>query len=516
MRRYRARKRAQGAAAALPDVPATGSAQADKLATWAREALVVPPGHPAAGEPMALPAFAVDWLAGALGAREALLSMARKNAKSAICAVAALGYLVGPLRTVGWRGAVASLSKEKANELRAQVEAIALASKLDGLKFRRSPYPGKVFSETGQLEILSADRSAGHASSFDLVIADELGLFPARARELMAGLRSSLSAKDGRLWAISVQGDSELLQEMIGRSRLPGTHVQVYAAADGCDLADKRAWEAANPGLGTIKSSAYMADAARRAAATPADQAEYRAYDLNQRLDPEAQTIVTLADWLACQVPELPAPDGPCYLGVDLGGARSMTAAVAMWANGRTQCWGAFPELPALKARGRADGCAGAYETMHAQSQLRIYGHRTTDVGAFLASVFDEIGGTVAALGCDRYRHSELQEALFQAGIRVNVQLRGTGAGAKADGAYDVRSFQRYVARRELAAVPCKMWHLGLRNAVLRFDAAGNPALDKAGPHRRMDVVSAAVIAAGLRRKFAPVHGRPLQVSVVG
>ena len=92
-----------------------------------------------------------------------------ENAKSAICAVLALGYLVGPLRRPGWRGAVASLSKEKAAELRNQIESIALASNLEGLRFRRAPYPGRVESETGALEILSSDRGAGHSSSFDLV-----------------------------------------------------------------------------------------------------------------------------------------------------------------------------------------------------------------------------------------------------------------------------------------------------------------------------------------------------------
>ena len=56
-------------------------------------------------------------------AHESALSTARKNSKSAICAVLALGYLVGPLRRPGWRGCVASVSKEKANELRRQVAA---------------------------------------------------------------------------------------------------------------------------------------------------------------------------------------------------------------------------------------------------------------------------------------------------------------------------------------------------------------------------------------------------------
>ena len=80
-----------------------------------------------------------------------------------------LGFLVGPLRRPGWRGAVASLDKGKANELRKQVEQVAEASGLD-VKVRRSPYPGVIESASGSLDTLSADRHAGHASGYDLVM----------------------------------------------------------------------------------------------------------------------------------------------------------------------------------------------------------------------------------------------------------------------------------------------------------------------------------------------------------
>ena len=64
---------------------------------------------------MTLPDFAVDWLRASWSSHESALSTARKNAKSAIAAVLALGYLCGPLRRPGWRGAIASsLDKEKA------------------------------------------------------------------------------------------------------------------------------------------------------------------------------------------------------------------------------------------------------------------------------------------------------------------------------------------------------------------------------------------------------------------
>ena len=192
-RRYRARQREAKRSAQVLAFPVPAD-PVGELVTWSREVLRVPVGHPLAGRPMELPPFAVDFLRAGWIAHESALAIARKSAKSAVCAVLALGHLVGPLRQPGWRGAVASVSKEKAAELRGQIEAIALASGLDGLRFVRAPCPGRVVSDTGALEVLSSDRTAGHSSSFDLVIVDETGLMPERSRDLLAGLRSSVSA----------------------------------------------------------------------------------------------------------------------------------------------------------------------------------------------------------------------------------------------------------------------------------------------------------------------------------
>ena len=136
LRAYRARRKAEAAyrldAPTPPVVAVVDHADpVGALAEWSRTTLIVPPGHPRAGEPMALADFAVNWLMASWDAHESALSTARKNAKSAIAAIVCLGYLCGPLRRIGWRGAIASISKEKANELRRQVKEIAEASNLD-------------------------------------------------------------------------------------------------------------------------------------------------------------------------------------------------------------------------------------------------------------------------------------------------------------------------------------------------------------------------------------------------
>ena len=494
-RRHRAKKRAAAAPTAVvafPAPPALSSDPVGELAAWAAATLRVPPGHPLAGQPMALQPFAVDFLRASWGAHESALTMARKNSKSAICAILALGHLAGPLRTPGWRGAVASINKEKAGELRNQVAAIAEASGLD-ITVRRSPYPGAIISPTGILETLSADRTAGHASSFDLVVIDETGLMPERARELLAGLRSSVSAKGGRVIHISVKGDSPLFAEVLSN---PATVKRIFAAPDGCTLDDEAAWAAANPGLGTIKMTSYMEAEVERIRGAPHDEPSFRAYDLNQALSPTREMICSPDDLRACFVAELPPRDGPCFLGFDFGEAVSSTAAAAVWpTTGRVETWMAFGDIPALAERARRD--SAPYVAMKARGELRTYPGRIVRPDIFLSDLQTDLAETrVAAAGADSYKDSEIKDFFDRAAVRWPIDFRRVGAGK--DGGRDVRAFQRLVLQKKLALSENLSLVSAISKSTLRRDGNGNPGLDRATGRGRIDVLSAAVIACGL------------------
>ena len=146
---------------------------AKAIARYAQRVLRVPPGHKRAGQPMTLPKYGRAFLDDALkpSTREALLAVSRKNAKSACVAAVLTAYLDvnGPFRVEGFRAGVLSVSRSKAYELIAQIEAISVASGIDhhrtlrpnGLRFYRTPAPGRVVSPAGTVEIESADRGAG-------------------------------------------------------------------------------------------------------------------------------------------------------------------------------------------------------------------------------------------------------------------------------------------------------------------------------------------------------------------
>ena len=519
--RRRARLRAQRKAATAAAVPPPGKWPKDPaaaVARWSRRALVTPAGHPRAGKPLVLPPYGVQFLRDALAHRESLLCIGRKNAKSAIVAVLLLAHLVGPLRRAGWRAGVGSISKEKAGELKTQMEQIAEASGLAGLKFYRSPAPGRVVGPSGSVDILSADRASGHASGFDLAIVDEIGLLAERDRAFVAGLRSSISARDGRFLSLSIHGDGPFVPEILKRQGDPSLAIHHYAAPDGCALDDEDGWAAANPGIAAgIKSLAYMRDEARRVLASPADQNHFRAHELNQAVTVSAEAVVNVSDWLAVTVSDraaLPPRKGAAVVGFDLGGSCSMTAAVAIWpATGRMETWAAFPGTPTLHDRGMADAVGDLYLQMSQRAELRTYPGRVTDVAAFLRDVARDVGA-VRAAGADRYRRAEALQALEAAGVRWRMQWRGTGASATADGSHDVRSFQRTILGRKVRAVESLLMAAALKEATIRTDAGGNPALDKQRSHGRIDVVQAAVIAASLAETM-PAPGR-VRLHIVG
>ena len=493
----------------LPPVATRNHAAA--LFKWCGEKLVVPPGHPASGDPFVIPGYGQRFLRDVLrpGVSEGLICLGRKNAKSAIVAAYVLARLVGPIRVRGYRAGVCSLSREKSTELKLQIEAIAEASGLHGLKFRRSP-AHITGPDGGRADFLTADAHAGAASGFTDSVADELGLFSERDRELVNSMRSAVSARQGRFIALSVHGDSPFIPEIMARKNDPGVIVHHYAAKEGCALDDRRAWHAANPGLRVgIKSLAYMESEARRVLQTPSDEASFRAFDLNLPQSPSVEMLCPVAEMRACFVkPEaLPARSGPCFIGLDIGEATSGTAAVAVWPeNGRTETWLAFGDTPSLKDRGRRDNAD--YAAMVARGELRTYPGRIVPPAEFLGDLLADLeGAEVELAAADSYRDSELKDFGDRAGIPWEIQYRRVGAGK--DGGRDVRSFQRLVNSKRLALLENLSLVTAISKAAIRRDGNGNPGLSKASSNGRIDVLSAAIIAAGLAESHFDRAARP-------
>ena len=503
MRSWRARQKAR-AAPPVELIPKPRSDPGRAIAEWSAACLKIPPGHSNAGKPLILPDYLVAFIEDIFKHRESLLCIARKNAKSSAVATVLLSALRGPTRTDGFRAGVVSVSAEKSRELQQLMEGIASASGLSGLRFLKSPQ-ARAVGPVGSVDFHAAEKTAGAASGYDMAVVDELGLLKERDRDLVNGMRSSVSAKDGRFVSLSIRGDGPFIPEILARRGDPDLAVHLYESDPKKPLDSESNWRASNPGLGTIKSLDYMKRESRRVLATPADESSFRAQDLNQAISASRAMIVGLGDYLACVTDKLPSRTKRAVVGFDLGGSSSMTAASVMFlpdeAGGpvRLEVWGAFPDEPDLKARSKAD--SEDYGVMVDRGELQLYAGRVTPVAQFLQDLAVRLDGVhVFAVGADRYRKAEALQAIDSAGVRWPIFWRGQGASATADGSHDVRAFQKLVLSGRLRLAESLLMASAIKASTIRFDPLGNPSLHKAGG--RIDALSAAVIAAGLAEQL--------------
>ena len=243
-------------------------------------------------------------------------------------------------------------------------------------------------------------------------------------------MHAALSGRDGKFVCLSVLGYGPMFRELI-ESNADDTYVQLHQADEDADIEDESQWHEANPGLRDgIKSLAYMRHEARRAVASPNNINDFKAYHLNLPANPARQPICTPDDWKACLVEELPEPSRtPVVIGLDLGGATSMTAAcIYDPATYRTETYATFPGDD-LRERGRADSVGDTYLHMQRRGELTTQPSRkAVDIQEFLADLRDRVATRrVACLVVDRYRYAELQDAAARVGITVPIVPRGMG-----------------------------------------------------------------------------------------
>ena len=498
-------KRRDIAKASLPagiDYPPVPEDDAEALIAWAEKVLIVPPGHFSEGGAFKIPDYGARFIRDCLapGCKDGLICMARKQGKTAITAVIVLYFLVGPGRRRGWRCGIASTSRLTAGELRSQIEAIAVSSGLKGIRFWKRSSPA-ITTDGGSVDVLSADRNSGAASGYDLVIVDELGLLQEKDRGLINSLRASLAAKEGRFLALSIFGSGPHVPEFIARKDHTGVCVHLYQPPLDSKITDEAAWRAGNPGLGSIKSLSHMRAALKRVLSSVGDQSFFRAEEMNLPGRPSAEMICNVDDWTRCTVPpsQLPERSGKCWIGYDAGGSLSLSAVCVWFENNRVEFHAALPAIPNMADRGVADGCGSLYSQAVERGELTTYSGRVLPSRDFLASVVNGLADCEIMGGCsDRYRRSETLQLIedADAGIDFDWQFVPMGCGER--GSFDVRSFQNMVLRGEIRTAPNLLFASGLSSAIIRRDGNSNPGLDRSGK-ARIDLISAAVLAAGLR-----------------
>ena len=136
--------------------------------------------------------------------------------------------------------------------------------------------------------------------------------------------------------------------------------------------------------LGTLKAESYMQASSAQAIGDSTAEPRFRAHDLNQAISDETDMLVQVGEWQACVKAEMPAKSGAVYVGIDIGGARAMTAGVLYWPDtGRMESICAFPAVPGLAERGEKDRVGSLYVDMAERGELVALGGELVDLPSF-------------------------------------------------------------------------------------------------------------------------------------
>jgi phage terminase large subunit-like protein len=449
--------------------------------------------------------------------RRAILSMARKNGKTALIAALALAHLIGPEAEKNAEIYSAANDREQAGQIfkmaRQMVEADPELGSI--LKIVPSTKTIVCYSNGSFYRAISAEAGTKHGFNPTVVIFDELA--QAKSRDLYDVLDTSFGARSEPLFiTISTQSNdpehvlSKLIDDGLSGAD-PSIVCHLYAAEEECDLADVRQWHKANPALDDFRDLKDLSTAIGKAIRMPAEEPKVRNLFLNQRVAPHA-SLISRAEWMGCQGAADFSEGEDVYLALDLSSTTDLTALVMGSAGEptRIKAWFWKPQESLIEHSQRDFGSGNRrYEEWVAAGHIEACPGRAIDPGAVALRVA-EIGKLyqVKGLAFDRWRIGDLLREFDRIGLEAyqdgekgaGLRLVAWGQGYK-DMAPAIDALERAVMERKLVHGNNPVLNNHMANAVATLDPAGNRKIDKSATRFRIDGAVALAMLMGLQSR---------------
>lgn len=485
--------------------------RAERNWLWCERHLRVPEGR-FVGQPVKMADYMKDDFRAIydnpLGTRRAIISRARKQAKTTQSAFIVLLHLCGPEAKPNSQLFSAAQSRDQAAVLFAlAAKMVRMSPALMAVVTIRDTAKQLACQELGTLyRALSADASTAYGLSPALTIHDELGQVKGPKSDLYEALETATAAQESPLSIIiSTQAptDADLLSVLIDDALTgadPRTVLRFNTAPEDMDPFTVEAIKAANPAFDLFMNRdevlAMMADAKRM----PSREPEYRNLILNQRV--EASTpFVSRALWKACAGPVHDFDGCEVYGGLDLSSVSDLTALVLI--GRRDGVWGVEPTfwLPAdgLHDKSRADRVP--YDLWRDQGFLEAAPGRSIDYEFVAAKLFDAFKRyDLRKVAFDRYNMRHLKPWLAKAGFsadEVEAVFTDFGQGFISMSPA-LRDLEAEILNGRIAHGGHPVLEMCMANAVVVSDPAGNRKLAKNKSSGRIDGAVALAMAMGV------------------
>lgn len=437
------------------------------------------------------------------GTQQAILSIGRKNGKTALCAFLMLAHLLGPLAVQNAQLYSAAQSKDQAALLfDLAVKTIRLNPILNNLVIIRESVKILVSKESGsRYKALSAEAGTAFGASPVFVLHDELGQVQGERSQLYEALETAQQAHEEPLSiVISTQAptDNDLLSILIDDAETgadPSTVVHVHAAEEDDEPFLVKTIKAANPAYGVFQNKNVLKKMADRARRMPSREAAYRNLILNQRVE-TSSPFVTRSVW------EENAGEnegwGVAYGGLDLSETTDLTALILVSESNNVVNTDSTFWLPGegLEERARADRVP--YDLWAKQGFLNTTPGRSIEysyVAKYLVEIFDK--KNIRKIAFDRWNMRHLRPWLIEAGMsEAFIDDRfvefGQGYGSMSPA---LRTLETKLLNANIRHQNHPVLKMCAANAVVKMDEAANRKLDKKKSRGRIDGMVALAMA---------------------
>jgi phage terminase large subunit-like protein len=397
--------------------------RAERNIEWIEQYCRIPEGK-FVGRPVKLTKHQRRWIKNIYNTptRLFILSMARKNAKTAMAAFLLLLHLCGPEAKPSSQLYSAAQSRDQAAILFAlAAKIVRMSPDLSEFVLIRDTAKQLFCADLGTLyKALSAEASTSYGLSPSFVIHDELGQVKGPRFELYEALETASAAQESPLSiVISTQAptDADLLSLLIDDALTgadPRNKVELCTAPIDLDPFSEEAIRAANPHFDDFMNKEEVFRQAQDARRLPSREAAYRNLILNQRVEAR-NPFISRAIWIENGAAPAPLDGQSVYGGLDLSSVSDLTALVLV-----TDAGDVYPTfwLPSegLEEKSRNDRVpydvwaeAGLLETTPGRAIEYEY------VAHYLRDLFDRCN--VISIAFDRYNIRFLKPWLEQAGF---------------------------------------------------------------------------------------------------
>lgn len=509
---------------ALP--PKHKASRGEKVIIFIERYCLVPEGK-LVGQPMVLDYFQRLFILSVYDNPDttstAILSIARKNGKTALIAALVLVHLVGPESRQNSQIVSGARSRDQASLVfKLALKMVNLNPELRKI-IRDVPSSKTLLGLTMNTEYraLSAEGGSNHGLSPVLAIIDEMGQVRGDQDDFIEAIETAQGAYDDALEIIiSTQSptDGDMLSIRIDdaiRSADPHTICHVYSAdfyaaerdlkSEEVNVLDQKAWAYANPALGKFRSKIELMRWADKANRMPSAENSFRNLYLNQRVNRVA-TFVSASVWAAGNRPvEDRAFEGTVFGGLDLAETTDLCAFVygaqfpriddfstLDW-HIRALFWKAEDTLIEHEKRDRVP-----YTRWRDEGFIRTTPGKSVDYEFIAYEIANELEGLdVAGIAYDRHRFKTLEKKFADLENPVILPFVEWGQGyVSMAPALDMSEIEFLNERIVHGGNP--VMRMCAANAVVIKDPAGNRKLDKSKSTGRIDGMQALVQMIGL------------------